>query len=143
MKKVICIAISMLCILSLLCACGTPIPSDDAKETTEEFLNCLAEKKYANAAELMHPDCTMDEKSLQELTEKIESDTFLDFSSGVELKQYTSFSSYITTGASTYTLAGYITVSDTDLPFTVVLKQNGENFGIESFSFSLSYTLVE
>ncbi len=143
MKKIIRIIVALLCLLTVFCSCGTPIPSDDAKATTEEFLSCLAEGKYANAAELMHADCTMDEKSLQELMEKIEKETFLDFSAGVKVKKYTGFSSYITTGASTYTLSGYITVSDTDLPFTVVLKQNGENFGIESFSFSLNYTLVE
>lgn len=126
------IALLLTCVLS---GCSKGIKGDEAKAYVNSFLEAIEQEDYETADSLFHPD---KQASVAELCTALEMGLNIDFQDGIEVKDYTGFSSALydtTVKGSTYSLTMDATVSSVELEISVQLVRNENGYGIYSYNF--------
>ena len=124
--------ITLLCAVCLIAfsSCKGGINGEEAKATVNELFDAVVEEDYERANALFHPDRLTDSS---EFFLMIEEESGLDFQEGIEIVKTTGVSSAYydsEVGGSRYELTMLVTISDSDLSFTVELVKNENGYGV-------------
>ena len=132
LKAFIIIIICITTALSLV-SCGDGIDTDEAKAFINDFFDAVSADDFEKAQTFLHPERPAD---LKTFLDTVESETEIDFQSGIRVEKYTNFSyAYYdsSVGGSAYELTIKAAVGDKTVKFTVEIVQNDEGYGIYNF----------
>lgn len=124
----LCIALSTF--IFLLSSCSEGIQGSEAKAHINEFFDAIVDEDYSKAESLLHPERPGD---LKRFFDNIEDANSIDFQEGIEIEEYTGFSSALydsTVKGSTYELTMKTTVGEKKFEFTIEIVKNEAGFGI-------------
>ncbi len=129
MKKIIAIVL-MAAVLLLLASCGEG--TDRAKATVEDFLRCIKEGRYEDAALMTHPSRAATAAEIEELFVDAAQEWDVDFSGGMTLYYYSVTSAYYDSDydGSAWELWAELEVSGRTLDLEIVVVENDAGYGI-------------
>ena len=131
-RRTIIALIACLCCFSFA-SCGNGIKGSEAKTTINDFFAAVSVEDYEKAEGLLHPDRPAD---LKDFFTYAETEKGLDFQKGVEIEQYTGFSTALydgSVGGSTYELTMQARIGDKQVEFKIELVKNKNGYGIYNF----------
>ena len=129
LKNICLVTVACLCVLSFV-SCGNGIKGDEAKAFINDFFEAIVAEDYDEAEEYLHPERPAD---LETFLLNVEKDENVDFQAGIEVEQYTGFSSALfdsTVNGSTYELTVLTKVGDKKVIFTIEIVNNKNGYGI-------------
>ena len=129
LKNICLVTVACLCVLSFV-SCGNGIKGDEAKAFINDFFEAIVAEDYDKAEEYLHPERPAD---LETFLLNVEKDENVDFQAGIEVEQYTGFSSALydsTVNGSTYELTVLTKVGDKKVIFTIEIVNNKNGYGI-------------
>ncbi len=125
---------------SSLSGCAS-IKREEAKEITTKFFDALQEGNYEKAESYFHPE-VLSEGHIQkgELERYMQSakQYGIDFTSGYEILQYTSFTSHASIGEATHEHTATVKTGDTTFTVELTFYRNADAVGITAFSLNFS-----
>lgn len=116
-----------------LISCGDGIDTDEAKAFINDFFEAVSADDFEKANTFLHPERPADIKTF---FEGVESETGIDFSSGIEIEKYSGFRySYYdsSVGGSAYEVTIKASVGDKAIEFVVEIVKNDQGYGIYNF----------
>ena len=129
--KTLLIILSCLLLLNLLCtSCSGGINKNEAIACIEQFWNAIVIEDYETAEALLHHDYYLD---IPKYLSTIESESGVDFQSGVCIEKYTGFSSSYydsRVDGSRYELTMNAEIGTTTATFIIEVVRNNNGFGI-------------
>lgn len=135
MKYKVSFLLIALILIFVLSGCSDGIKEGEAKEQINLFFDAIEQEDYEAAEELLHPDR---QSSISELIIALEAGLGLDFQEGMEIDEYTGFSSALydtSVKGSTYALDMIVSVGDVKLDISIQLVRNDKGFGIYTHTF--------
>ncbi len=135
MKKIL--ALLFVCSMCLLTACGG-MSNKKIQKTVEEFILCVEEDRFSDAAELIHSECKTTADEVSSYFALLEKDKKLDFTKGFQLLQYEfeDFEEEEPTVVGEYVKAsGTVEAGDCIFTFDIKLVENENDFGIYKIKF--------
>lgn len=140
------IAVILLVLLSLLLS-GCGVSTDAGKETVGDFCAALKNDDLEAAVSLIHPSSELTAEQLGEAISDIEQRYGVDFSDGVVFKRCINVSqqSNVSVGNGTtksLSLRYEVSISDCDLILSVVIIENNQGYGINTFLIESSAAAV-
>lgn len=136
MKRIfrIIVAIMIACLfVSSLVSCGNGIKGDEAKAFINDFFAAIVAEDYDKAEGFLHPERPAD---LEAFLQNVEKQANVDFQAGIEIENYTGFSSSLydsSVDGSTYELIMRAKVGDKQVRFTIEIVKNEIGYGIYNF----------
>lgn len=124
-------AIMIACLfVSSLVSCGNGIKGDEAKAFINDFFAAIVTEDYDKAEGFLHPERPVD---LEAFLQNVEKQANVDFQAGIEIENYTGFSSTLydsSVDGSTYELIMRAKVGDKQVRFTIEIVKNEIGYGI-------------
>ena len=128
------VAIMIACLfVSSLVSCGNGIKGDEAKAFINDFFAAIVAEDYDKAEGFLHPERPAD---LEAFLQNVEKQANVDFQAGIEIENYTGFSSSLydsSVDGSTYELIMRAKVGDKQVRFTIEIVKNEIGYGIYNF----------
>ena len=125
------IGLSFLLLLNLVCAaCSDGVNKNEAIACIEQFWNAIVIEDYEAAETRLHQDYHLD---IKKYLSAIETESGVDFQSGVCIEKYTAFSSSYydsRVNGSRYELTMKAEIGTTDATFIIEVVRNDNGFGI-------------
>lgn len=120
----------------ILSGCGDGIKEDEAKKQIDMFFEAIVQEDYDAAEALMHPER---QNAVSDLIIALEAGLGIDFQQGMEIDEYTGFSSALydtSVKGATYELDMIVLVGDVEMDITIQLVRNDNGFGIFAYNFT-------
>ena len=131
-RMIVAIMIDCLFVSSLV-SCGNGIKGDEAKAFINDFFAAIVAEDYDKAEGFLHPERPAD---LEAFLQNVEKQANVDFQAGIEIENYTGFSSSLydsSVDGSTYELIMRAKVGDKLVRFTIEIVKNEIGYGIYNF----------